>query len=121
MRGLTLLLTLVFAVGASAPCVGNRASGVDTASQRGELHAHSENPDEPTCHAHAAPALLKAPCPCGCDERAPGATGLGSLGVALLQPAEPVPSADGAGPLAHAEGACPRAPGSAIEKVPRAA
>ena len=121
MRGLTLLLTLVFAIGVSAPCASSRARGVDSARSTGQLHSHSEKRGELPCHAHAASAALKAPCPCGCDERAPGAASLGSLGVALLQPAEPMPSADGAGPLPHAEWAWPRARGSAVEKVPRAA
>jgi hypothetical protein len=116
-RWLTLLLTLVFSLGASLPCASTR----DFASELGHLTAAPGNPDEPPCHPHAAPTALKAPCPCGCEEHPPGATSLGSLGVALLQRSDSVPSALGTSRLGSRQRAWPRAPARAIEKVPRTA
>jgi len=121
MRLATLLLTLAFALGALAPCRFARSEG---AAMRAAAHGpaqHASRAGGPPCH-DAPAAVVKAPCTCGCDKRAPGAVSLGSLGVALLARAGDLPLHPGG---AHAVPAPPAAfasaPAAALEKVPRAA
>jgi hypothetical protein len=120
MRFATLLLTLAFALGALAPC---RFARSEAAGMRGAAHARAHvasHAGAPPCH-DAPAAVVKAPCPCGCDKRAPGVS-LGSLGVALLACASDLPPQRRSGRVFDAlPAAFASPPPPALEKVPRAA
>jgi hypothetical protein len=129
MRWLTLLLALVFATGALAPCALERSG--ETALARPASLAHGGTAGGPAhhgaevatampCHAEAG-ATLTAPCPCGCEGRAAGASGLGSLGVAVLPEPEPLPAASRPPFGSPALPTLARAPTFGVEKVPRVA
>lgn len=121
MRWRTLLIAFIFAIGASSPC-GRTLGGVRTFRSENSVRAHAAQHIGGTpCSAHVPAAVAKAPCPCGCDEHPPGATSLGSLGVALLSLAEAPPEVERAIPTAQTLAAPPAPPARAIEKVPRAA
>jgi hypothetical protein len=121
------LLALVFAVTALAPCAFARAGELGRQGGVSTLESlHSDAPARTGPHELAHPchdsvrASLKAPCPCGCGERAPGPA-LGALGVALLLAplALPAPSRTRGRFLSRARFAL--APPRVIEKVPRSA
>jgi hypothetical protein len=122
------LLALVFAVTALAPCAFARAGELgrqgDVVSTLESLHSDARARTGHHALAHpchdSVRASLKAPCPCGCGERAAGPA-LGALGVALLLAplALPAPSRTRGRFLSRARFAL--APPRVIEKVPRSA
>jgi hypothetical protein len=121
MRLAPLLLALGFALTASSPCV---PEGVDSArGTDAAAHAHGAvaREDAARCHEMPRTAALRAPCPCGCGERAPANVSVGSLGAALLPetsaPPEPSPFAPATAPARRFASA----PARAIDKVPRGA
>ncbi len=117
VRFATLLLALVFTSGALAPCGLARAAAFPNAGHRHAHHALQAG--AAPCHDSAA-GVVRAPCPCGCEKRAPRGASLGSLGVALLAGANEIsaPLGRDANPIRHADGFASPAL-ARLEKVPR--
>jgi hypothetical protein len=120
MRWATLGLAIVFVLCTLSPCALG-AFDPGGAGSGGAAHAPSAHSHDGARSDSAPAAVIKAPCPCGCQPRLPGAPSLGSLGVALLSRVEPPPPAARDARLVPPAARFAQAPPAAIEKVPRAA